>query len=62
MEVARSHNNEAIEKLVEYFNSKVKAVVFQEGELGLLNIHIVGKNRKLAEKKVNENGTVKIKN
>ena len=68
--VARIHNDEAIEKSVDYYNFKVKAVTWEEGYLVLLKIHnFLGKDRKLAEKfkcpfivvKVNENGTVKIK-
>ena len=64
-----SHNDEEIEKSVDY-NSKVKPVTFVEGELVLLKIRtFLGKNIKLAETfkgplivvKVNENGNVKIK-
>ena len=69
-ETARANNDEAIEKSVTYYNTKVKPMEFQEGELVLLKVHnFLGKNRKLAETfkgpfivtKVNENGTLKIK-
>ena len=69
-ETARENNDEAIEKSVTYYNTKVKPMEFQEGELVLLKVHnFLGKNRKLAETfkgpfivtKVNENGTIKIK-
>ena len=68
--MATSHNDEDIEKSLEYYNSKVRPIRFQEGDLVLLKIHnFLGKNRKLAETfkgpfivlKVNENSAVKIK-
>ena len=69
-ETARENNDEAIEKSVQYYNSKVKPITFKEGELVLLKVqNFLGKNRKLAEtfkgpytvSKVNENGTIRIK-
>ena len=69
-ETARENNDEAIEKSVEYYNSKVKPILFKEGELVLLKVqNFLGKNKKLAEtfkgpytvSKVNENGTVRIR-
>ena len=69
--MARSHNDEAIEKSVDYYNSKVKLVTFEEEELVLLKIHnFLGKNKKLVETfrgpfivvKMNENGTVIMPN
>jgi hypothetical protein len=38
-ETARENNYEAIEKSVSYYNTKVKPVEFEEGELVLLKIH-----------------------
>ena len=69
-ETARENNDEAIEKSVQYYNSKVKPITFQEGELVLLKVqNFLGKNKKLAEtfkgpytvSKVNPNGTIRIK-
>jgi transposase InsO family protein len=49
-ETERENNDEAIEKSVSYYNTKVKPIEFKEGELVLLKIHnFLGKNRKLAE-------------
>ena len=69
-ETARETNDEAIEKSVSYYNSKVKPIKFMENEWVLLKVqNFLGKNRKLSETfkgpfiitKVNENGTIKIK-
>ena len=69
-DVARNHNDEAIEKSVEYNNYMFKPITFEEGELVLLKAHnFLDRNKKLVENfkdpfkvvKVNENGTVKIK-
>ena len=68
-DAARSHNDEAVKKSVEYYNSKVKPIIFEEDELVLLKIHkFLVKNIKMTKTfkgpfimvKVNENGTVKI--
>ena len=69
-ETARENNDEAIEKSVAYYNTKVKPIEFQEGELVLLKVNNFWvKTENLAETfkgpyiitKVNENGKIKIK-
>jgi hypothetical protein len=69
-ETARENNDEAVEKSVSYYNTKVKPIKFKKEELVLLKIHnFLGKNKKLAETfkcpfvvtKVNAKVTIRIK-